>query len=41
MVGATGVPVGPMSKLRKTVGTTARLAYQEFHRGEIAITTPR
>ena len=41
MVGATGVPVGPMTKLRKTVGTTARLAYQEFHRGEIAITTPR
>ncbi len=41
MAGATGVPVGPMTKLRKTVGNTARLAYQEFHRGEITLTTPR
>ena len=41
MVGATGVPVGPMSKLRKTVGTTARLAYQEFHGGELALAVPR
>lgn len=41
MVGATGVPVGPMTKLRKTAGNTARLAYQEFHRGEITLTTPR
>lgn len=41
MVGATGLPVGPMIKMRKTVGNTARLAYLDFHRGEFSITTPR
>ena len=40
LVGATGVTVGPMMKLRKTVGTTAQLAYVEKFCGELAFTTP-